>query len=559
MKSMIHLSLVLCICFSVVSCSRPTNTPGPLSTESTSTVSSLSSTDTSSVTSSEETFHYENLEITAQDSVRVFCEKSSDSKNVGYVEVGEVYKIFHQEVDRQGNLWYQIEVFVNAIGWVPAADCRTTDKAITNPDRSVSGQLLNPAIDKNLLLKLLNIRDGKAEDFLRILGSGFSKTVNVYDSSDIAGAFTDVLYQYASGIEFACDGNSDVEYFVLGGDTYYLNTSLKFTGDITADPGDEILYYNQVDYHGELLVVRSDTTTVIGNYKFACYENERFLFGDFCGDGSTQIFYRQDMDDYTDKYLRSNLSMLFTIGSDGRLTSVLDYQALSRRVQDIRASIDGKVLSLDVDVDGYEFSQSSRLPEHIFLNSKNFPDKNAQLQIIMEWDVESVDTKWYFVVDCIIAFDMYDAYWGLPGENTDFGFLINDLARTRFVYDYVNDGLMFRDGDIVIKYADSNHSTIDRLVETDLGLHSGPRLGQPMKAAFAMLPDAPVVEIYSDFKKTVDGVTLVADKYDEDVPVISEIFVTGPAYRSVRGMRIGDTVEKVESLYGKPDQGLTGD
>ncbi|MHB1454966.1 MAG: SH3 domain-containing protein [Saccharofermentanales bacterium] len=555
MKSMIHLSLVLCICLSIISCSRPTNTPGPMSTESSSTVSSLSSTDTSS----EDITHYENVEITTTYSPRVLSEKSDNSKYIERVDKGQVYKILRQEADGRGNLWYQIEIYVNATGWVHATDCRKTDKPITNPDRSTSGKLLNPAIDKDLLLKLLDISDNKAERFLNILGNGFSKTVNEYEASDENDAYTEIIYKYPNGIMFQCDGESIVDFFMIGENYYYLGDNQRFTGDITSDPGDEIFYYNDVGDYDELLVVRSDSATVIGNYRFAPSDNVRFLIGDFCGNGSNQIFYGQEISRYYNKFMYPDQSILFTIDSDGGLTTVLDYQALSRRLQDVRASIYDKMLSLDIVVDEYDFSQTFRLPDRIFLNSKNFPDKNAQLRNIIEWTVEPVDTKWYIIVDCIIAFDMYDAYWGLPGTNTDYGFLVNDLARTRLVYEIVGGNLEFRDGDTVIKYPDTSMSSNEPLVSADLGLQNGPMVSQTMDKAFGLLPDAPVLENYYAFEKTIDGVTLVADKYNIEIPEITDIIVEGPKYQSMRGIRVGDAIEKVERLYGKPDQGLPGD
>lgn len=509
---------------------------------------------------SEDTSQYDHVEIITEYSTPVYSEKSTASKRIENTDNGEVYGILRQETDNHGVLWYQIEMFVNSFGWVPAASCRKTSKEVTIPVRSNPGELLNPAIDTDLLLKLLAVRDGKAESFIKVLGSGYTK--NVREIESLSGRFTDIVvfYTYSDDLFLECDSESNVVSFSIGEDTYYLENNVKITADITSDPGDEILYYNHVGNFGELLVVKGDSSTVIGNYRFSWPgDDEEWLrVGDFCGTGSNQIFYGQKKADYYDDYYYPNLSLLFTVGSDGTLTAILDNAALFSRLQNASASILDKTLTLDIEVDDYGFSQTCRLPDAIFYNNINFPDKNSLLHKIIHWDVDSVDAKWYILVDCIVFFDMCDAYWGLPVPNDDSGCLINDLARTRFVFEFVDGKLELRGADPVIKYQDAGTDTA--LVECDeLNLDNGIFLRQKKDEAFRLLPEAPVVLGEFEYTVTSDGVTLIAEDYLVDVPEVSDIIVTSPKYPTKRGIRVGDPIEKVESLYGKPHQGLPGD
>lgn len=57
---------------------------------------------------------------------------------------------------------------------------------------------------------------------------------------------------------------------------------------------------------------------------------------------------------------------------------------------------------------------------------------------------------------------------------------------------------------------------------------------------------------YSEYME-YNGVSL-----SEFCGYIVDITVTSPDYQTPRGLRVGDPIEKVERLYGKPDQGFSG-
>lgn len=81
-------------------------------------------------------------------------------------------------------------------------------------------------------------------------------------------------------------------------------------------------------------------------------------------------------------------------------------------------------------------------------------------------------------------------------------------------------------------------------------LADGPKVEMTMEEAYKALGGNMKEFEYSEYME-YNGVSL-----SEFCGYIVDITVTSPDYQTPRGLRVGDPIEKVERLYGKPDQGF---
>lgn len=131
--------------------------------------------------------------------------------------------------------------------------------------------------------------------------------------------------------------------------------------------------------------------------------------------------------------------------------------------------------------------------------------------------------------------------------------MYNDLARV-FV-DLSLTGYKYDIADVraEVKYDDPDLLSIKALDYDEIRLVDGPAVEMTMEQAYEALGGNMEEFEYSESIE-YNGVGLF-----EFCGCIVEITVTSPEYETPRGLRVGDTIEKVERLYGKPDQGFSGD
>jgi hypothetical protein len=227
--------------------------------------------------------------------------------------------------------------------------------------------------------------------------------------------------------------------------------------------------------------------------------------------------------------------------SDVALTALLDSID-----NGITYYIEGSIFSLDIGVDNFNLSRLSELPERALCDTDDTPDKNNLLSNDMKWEIFEGYGVEFVSVLCTVNLVMLEYLWNVyPEFSSMYGSeLKNDLARISILAEYQGDGLKIFDVSYTVKYDDPNLLDIKPIFEEDLGLLNGPVLG---------MSDEEVTEALD--LNEADGLDLSINGSG----TLGYVGVRSEKYMTIRGLKVGDTIETVEKLYGKPDVGFSGD
>lgn len=145
-------------------------------------------------------------------------------------------------------------------------------------------------------------------------------------------------------------------------------------------------------------------------------------------------------------------------------------------------------------------------------------------------------------------------YWGPPGGDNEYNETMqNDLARVEILLSLKGSMHEIMDVHARVKYDNPELLSIEPLKYDEIRLVDGPAVEMYIEEAYEALGGNPENLEYSDYIEYND-VSLF-----EFCSSIVEISVNTPNYETPRGLRVGDTIKKVERLYGKPDEGFSGD
>lgn len=237
--------------------------------------------------------------------------------------------------------------------------------------------------------------------------------------------------------------------------------------------------------------------------------------------------------------------------SNETLTALLDSCDTS-----ITFNITGNTFSLDVSVDNFNLSQQAELPERVLCDTDDMPDKNNLLSKDIKWRVIEGDGLKFVSVRCTVNLVMLEYLWNsFPEFSSMYGSeLKNDLARVVVHAEYQGDALKILDVSCVMKYGDPSLLDVEPILDEDLGLSDGPALGMTMQEAAHVL--GLYYEDYADLPGIeIGGLTV----YLNGSETVGSIDIDSDIYVTTRGLKVGDTIETVEKLYGKPDVGFSGD
>lgn len=469
-----------------------------------------------------------NIKVIADD-VNIRQDKSTASKIVGKISTaGKIIEILDESADKDGKIWYQVYADFGVKGWIAGWLCEKTSESPYNIIRSKPGELLDNVIDKNLFVKLMTMENYTEAALITNFGKDFIKTESESGTK----------YDYANGLYFSISEKGDV--YQIGIDTLKISTDSirKKTCDIFQSPGNEILifYINQNirASHYELLVVNFTTKVVLRNYGLDFLSVENFEVGDFLNNGTLQLY----LEEYD-----SDKSCIYSV-QDNDFVKVYNTDAFALYTDGIKAVITANELSVNINVGGYSKKFISILPERIFYNNKDIKDKNSLLSIDQKWNVEKTGDKWSFRIHNAVNFS-----YGIPAEQVKINY---DLARVDMLIEIHYGQPKIMKTSSLIKYDNPNLLKINPINAAEGKLLNGPALGMKMEDAYKALCGDMKNFVNSDEIK-YNGVTLFG--YDE----LSMISVTNPKYSTTRGLKVGDSIEKVESLYGKPDEGFPVD
>ena len=270
--------------------------------------------------------------------------------------------------------------------------------------------------------------------------------------------------------------------------------------------------------------------------------------GSFLGDSAPELYLSKESDMYGEPAKRG----IYKIVNDD-FVRVYDEEAFGQYKSGIKAALEKGNLKLDVSIGSFTQSKKSSIPARVFYNTKAMKDKNKLLSTEHAWTVVQEKGKWYVRIRYTVNYAMLTYYWGPLLENMDDNeTMYNDLARVDVMLDLCSGPEAVYKVDSKVKYDNSKLNSIKPLLSEEAALKKGPALGMTMKEAIAAL-GGKLKEDYSESQE-YKGVSLY-----EYCGVIDDIYTESRDYSTTRGLKVGDSMKKVESLYGKPDIGFSGD
>lgn len=476
-----------------------------------------------------------NIKITANE-LKVRKEKSTDSEIVGDVSRDNVFELLEEGKDSDGKTWYRIEIHFGVTGWVAGWFCEKTDEKVNRQVKSEPGKLLIDVKDNVLFIDLL-LEDDYSLDYL-LQKYGNSYTLSKKYNWDI--------YTYDNGITFKVTDGSTVAEVGIGDVSTYVKDIRKQTCDIFSHKGEEILIFYDYKLCNQLLVLDAATKEVLRSYYTGYLTIDEFKAEDFLNVGSLQLYLYGSGNEVMQKDIYKVV--------DDDFIKVYDVNSFNLYNDGIKAVINNQDLDLDIHIGDYTASEKSYIPDRVIYNTNETKDKNRLLSVDPEWSVVKTDGKWYFKVRYTVNIIMLRYYWGPPGEGmSDNSTMFNDLARVDILVTLEDGVPRIHNVTHAVKYNNTGLLTINPMLYEEGVLVDGPELGMTMEEAYKSLGGDP-----NNYEAT-DNIELNGVSMYEFCGEVVDITVKTDKYVTVRGLKVGDTVDTVEKLYGKPDVGFSGD
>lgn len=478
-----------------------------------------------------------NIKVTA-DEVNIRQDKSATSQIISKAYKNDVYQLLVEEKDAQGRTWYKVEAdFGNITGWLAGWLCKKTNEQVNSVVKSKPGELLKSCSNKDLYIKLLLLEDYSLKNLIKIFGKSYSiKPVYAYKK-----------YEYKSGLYFEVNEEDQVVTVGVGSRSANVDSIKKLTCNIfNKNKGDEKLILDG----SNLIVVDALSKKVLREYSTGYQDIETILTGNFLGDGAAEL-YLCDSEDYDGSGLTKKA--IYKVVNDD-FVMACDENSFNEYKDGIRAAIDNNMLSLNVNIGSYSYSQTSVIPDKVFYNTEAETDKNKLLSIVSAWTVLPENGKWYIQVRYSVNIVILTYYWGPPDENMeDNSTMYNDLARVDLLLDLGGKEPVVSKAETKLKYDHDKLLTLKTLEFQDAALKNGPALGMTMEEAYSSLGGKLKEDEYTE-NMIYKGIELF-----EYCGSIVDIYTKSPDYMTSRGVKVGDSIKVVEDMYGKPDIGFSGD
>ena len=472
-----------------------------------------------------------NVEVTANN-LNIRQEKSTDSKILCMTSKKKIYKVLAEGKDSQGRIWYKVNAEFGVSGWIAGWYCKKTKEGVNTTYESKYRELLYPCTNKDIYVKLLLLEDYSFKNVVKICGSKYTVKDN----------WASKTYEYKNGIYFDVNSKNEIDYINVNGRSIDVKDIKKVKGDIFSDKGNEILIAN--GYY--LYVIDDESKQLLKEYEIGFQDISEIKVGDIAGDDSLELYLSGSVD-YT---LKQNI---YKVSKD-KFVRIYDITSFDSYSKGIKTNISKNTLKLDINIGSHSVKETSKLPERVFYNTKDQKDKNKLVSVDTAWKLVEENGKWYINVRNTVNILMLTYYWGPPNDDmADNEVMYNDLARFDYLIDLNKSKPKIMNFTYDIKYNDPNLLKVKPLLAEEGAIVNGPKLGMSMEEACKTLGKELKEEEYSDYIE-IDDVSLF-----EFCCEIVDIYVKTPKYETPRGLKVGDDVQKVESLYGKPDVGFSGD
>ncbi len=479
----------------------------------------------------------QNIKVTANE-LNIRQNKSTSSEIIAEASRGDIFQSLGEAKDAQGRVWYKVEAnFGNVSGWLAGWFCVKTNEDANKSFRSKPGELFDCS-SKDLYIKLLLLENYSMENLIKTFGKDYTV------KSDYGG-YKD--YEYKNGVKFRINEDEKVEKAAADNRSFYVgwNETKKVTCDIfTENKGKEQI----ITDGGNIIVIDAATKRVIREYDTGYTYINDIQAGNFLGDSAPELYLSKESGMYGEPAERG----IYKIVNDD-FVRVYNEDAFGQYKSGIKAALVKDNLKLDIKIGSFTQSKKSSIPARVFYNTRAENDKNKLLSTDHAWTVVQEKGKWYVRIRYTVNYAMLTYYWGPLLENMeDNETMYNDLARVDVMLDLCSGPETVYKVDSKMKYDNSKLNSIKPLLSEEAALQKGPALEMTMKEAIAAL-GGKLKEDYSESQE-YKGVTLY-----EYCGVITDIYTESRNYSTPRGLKVGDSIEKVESLYGKPEIGFSGD
>lgn len=200
------------------------------------------------------------------------------------------------------------------------------------------------------------------------------------------------------------------------------------------------------------------------------------------------------------------------------------------------------------------------LSSKLFNSIKKDENPNNFLFTSYEWNPIKKDNSWYIDATATIKIKVGQFYWGpptlnpAPNQYTDF---YSDIARLDFILKYDNSIFSPIETKFVLNYTENPIKEVDLLVNKEASFDENIALELPISQVYQSLGGSNKEDSNEEeyVVKKINGVTLTGFV---DNSVIN-IRVESDKYQTKRGLKVGDSIEFLKSLYGFPDQGFFED
>lgn len=549
MKTIAKILVMLFLCFSISGCGdgekniSPETSPSAIQSQVASPTATPSDSVSPTVTPTKEAEGDLNSIKVLGNNVNVRQDPSLSGEIVKKVSASSrIFEIMDEAKDKDGKLWYQIEVDFGVEGWIAGWLCAKTAEPGNAICRSKPGELLNGSVNKDLFTKLMLVEDYTVASLTASFGKDYTKTE----------LDPEIRYYYASGLYFSADGQGIV-YEIGIGDLMAIDPESihRKTCNIFQNPGDEVLiiYKNQhaqnFYFHHELLVVDAAKRAVLRNYALSTQNVSDFEAEDYLDNGGLQLFIKEENRDGAD------LSAIYKVVDDDFIRAYHTDSFASYK-DGINARISSSELSLDIKIGSYAKKYKSQLPARLFYESGDIPDKNSLLSIVQKWDVVQKSGKWMIHLRNVVELTSK-----IKDGITESDY---DLARVDMLIKLRDGTSAISEISSAIKYDNPGLLSAAPIYLAEGKLQNGPALGMTPEEAYKAL-NGDMNGYKSADTIIYNGVSLICIG-NMEVPnkiVVNQIIVASPDYSTTRGLKVGDTIAKVENLYGKPDVGFSGD
>lgn len=347
-------------------------------------------------------------------------------------------------------------------------------------------------------------------------------------------------YIYKTGLLIETRENGSVAAISFGNYSFYPEGIKKLTCNFTDHTGNETLIVYEANF-SHYLAVADEKNLLLHNFRLPFDAIKNFSIYDLNGDTLAELYIQGDF--RTEMYVYEK----------GGLKSFYGEEETGKYLELVKSEIIGNKLDISVDAGKLNVKGTSFLPDRVFYNTKHKKDKNELLWVNNSWKIIETDGKILFHNRYTVNLEIIRYYWGPPGEYTEPNeAMYNDLAVADVYLQYTDSGFVPVDLKIALKYGDEKAEEIKPMFFEE-GLVNGPNLGMTMEQAYASLGGNAENFEYTD-SLVFNDVAL-----HEFCGEVVDIIVSTGQYSTVRGLKVGDPIKRVEELYGKPDLGFSGD